>query len=41
MTTMFLFVIASAFLGGVFAGRQLTVLAFVDAMELGDPHEGG
>jgi hypothetical protein len=41
MTTMFLVVTAFTFLGGVFAGRQLTVWAFIDALGSDDPHEEG
>jgi hypothetical protein len=36
MTTVLLFGFVFTFLGGVFAGRQLTVLAFVDALGLDD-----
>ena len=41
MTTMFLFVIAFTFLGGVFVGRQFTVRAFVAELGLYDPNEEG
>jgi hypothetical protein len=40
MTTMLLWFVFT-FLGGVFAGRQVTILAFVDVLGLNEPGEEG